>query len=35
VRLNFSGGGVSTTIGVRGANVNLGKRGAYLNVGIP
>ncbi len=35
VRLNFSGGGVSTTIGFRGASVNLGKRGAQLNVGIP
>jgi Protein of unknown function (DUF4236) len=35
VRLNFSGGGISTTIGVRGASVNLGKRGAHLNVGIP
>jgi hypothetical protein len=35
VRLNFSGGGVSTTIGVRGASINLGKRAAHLNVGIP
>jgi len=35
VRLNFSGGGVSTTIGVRGASVNLGKRGTHLNVAIP
>ena len=35
VRLNFSGGGISTTIGIRGASVNLGKRGAHLNVGVP
>lgn len=35
VRLNFSAGGISTTVGVRGASVTLGKRGAYLNVGIP
>lgn len=35
VRLNFSGGGISTTIGVRGASVNLGPRGTYLNLGVP
>ncbi|MEA2934325.1 MAG: hypothetical protein QOD74_971 [Variibacter sp.] len=35
VRLNFSGGGVSTTIGVPGANINIGKRDAHLNVGVP
>lgn len=35
VRLNFSGGGISTTIGVRGASVNIGPGGAYLNVGLP
>jgi hypothetical protein len=35
VRLNFSGGGISTTIGVRGASVTLGKRGTHLNVGLP
>src|SRR5262245_3762475 len=35
VRLSFSGGGISTTIGVPGASVSLGKRGAYLNAGIP
>jgi hypothetical protein len=35
VRLNFSRGGISTTIGVRGAGVTLGKKGAYVNLGIP
>jgi hypothetical protein len=36
VRLNFSGSGVSTTIGVRGASVTLGGRyGATANLGIP
>jgi Protein of unknown function (DUF4236)/Bacterial SH3 domain len=35
VRLNFSGGGISTTIGVRGASVTLGRSGAYVNVGLP
>lgn len=35
VRLNFSRGGISTTIGVRGASVTLGGRGAYVNLGIP
>jgi Protein of unknown function (DUF4236)/Bacterial SH3 domain len=35
VRLNFSGGGISTTIGVRGASVTLGRGGAYVNVGLP
>ena len=35
VRLNFSGSGISTTLGVRGASVNLGARGSYLNVGVP
>jgi hypothetical protein len=35
VRLNFSGGGISTTIGVQGASVTLGPRGAYANLGIP
>lgn len=35
VRLNFSGGGISTTIGVRGASVNIGPGGAYLNLGLP
>jgi hypothetical protein len=35
VRLNFSRGGISTTIGVRGASFTLGHRGAYVNLGIP
>src|SRR2546430_2653908 len=35
VRLNFSRGGISTRIGVRGASVTLGGRGAYVNLGIP
>lgn len=35
VRLNFSGGGISTTIGVRGASVNIGPGGANLNLGLP
>ncbi|MGY0778894.1 DUF4236 domain-containing protein [Azospirillum argentinense] len=35
VRLNFSGGGISTTIGVRGASVNIGPGGTYLNLGLP
>lgn len=35
IRMNFSGGGVSWTLGPRGASVGVGKRGAYLNTGIP
>lgn len=35
VRLNFSGGGISTTLGVRGASVNISGRGSYLTVGLP
>lgn len=35
VRLNFSFGGISTTIGVRGASITLGSGGAHLNLGIP
>src|SRR5262245_18807870 len=35
VRLNFSGSGISTTIGRRGASVTLGPRGSHLNLGIP
>ncbi len=35
VRLNFSRGGISTTIGVRGASVTLGGKGTYVNLGIP
>ncbi|MFC5359441.1 DUF4236 domain-containing protein, partial [Azospirillum himalayense] len=35
VRLNFSGGGISTTIGGRGASVNISPGGAHLNLGLP
>lgn len=35
VYLNFSSGGISTTIGLKGFSANLGKKGAYLNTGIP
>ncbi|UFN51664.1 DUF4236 domain-containing protein (plasmid) [Roseomonas sp. OT10] len=35
VRLNFSGGGLSVTLGVPGASVNLGPHGTALNLGIP
>jgi len=35
VHLNLSKSGISTSIGIRGANVTLGKSGAYLNTGIP
>ncbi|MES2848670.1 MAG: DUF4236 domain-containing protein [Bacteroidota bacterium] len=33
--LNFSGSGVSSTIGTKGASINFSKKGAYLNTGIP
>ncbi|MFD2969339.1 DUF4236 domain-containing protein [Sphingobacterium bambusae] len=35
VHLNFSRSGVSTSIGVRGANINVGSSGVHLNTGIP
>lgn len=35
VRMNFSGSGVSWTLGPRGASIGVGKRGARLNYGIP
>lgn len=35
VRMNFSGSGISWTLGPRGASIGVGKRGAYLNTGIP
>ena len=35
VRLNFSGGGLSVTLGVPGASVNVGQHGSILNLGIP
>lgn len=35
VHINLSNGGVSTTIGMPGANVSFGNKGAYLNTSIP
>lgn len=35
VRLNISKTGVSTSVGVRGANVTFGRRGTTSTVGIP
>ena len=35
VRVNFSGSGVSTSVGSRGTSVTIGKRGTYLNLGVP
>jgi hypothetical protein len=35
VRLNFSRGGLSTTIGRRGATMTFGRQGTHLNVGLP
>jgi hypothetical protein len=35
VHLNLSKGGVSTSIGPKGAKVTFGKNGTYLNKGIP
>ncbi|MDO8752804.1 MAG: DUF4236 domain-containing protein, partial [Anaerolineales bacterium] len=35
IRMNFSGSGVSWTLGPRGASIGVGKRGTYLNTGIP
>jgi len=33
--LNFSSAGVSSTLGVKGVNVNFSKKGTYLNTSIP
>jgi hypothetical protein len=33
--LNFSGSGVSATLGPKGANINFSKRGSYFNGSIP
>ena len=33
--LNFSSKGISTTVGIKGLNVNFNKTGRYLNLGIP
>jgi hypothetical protein len=35
IRMNFSGSGISWTVGPRGASVGIGKRGTYINSGIP
>ena len=35
VRLNFSRGGLSTTIGRRGATMTFGRQGTHINVGLP
>ena len=35
VHLNLSKSGISTSVGVRGANLTFGKSGTYLNTGIP
>ncbi len=35
IHLNLSNGGVSTSIGPKGAKVTFGKNGTYLNKGIP
>lgn len=35
IHLNLSKGGVSTSIGPKGAKVTFGKNGTYLNKGIP
>ena len=35
IRMNFSGSGVSSTLGPRGASIGIGKRGTFLTTGIP
>lgn len=35
LRMNFSGSGVSWTVGPRGASLGFGKNGVHLNTGIP
>jgi hypothetical protein len=35
LRMNFSGSGVSWTVGPRGASLGFGKNGIHLNTGIP
>ena len=35
VRINISKGGVSTSLGVKGATANLSKRGTRITTGIP
>lgn len=34
-KLNFTGKGISTTVGVPGASINFGKKGVFLNTSIP
>jgi hypothetical protein len=33
--LNFSGSGISATVGVPGLSVNMGRQGTFLNTGLP
>ncbi len=33
--MNFSGGGISWTLGPKGTSIGIGQRGTYLNTGIP
>lgn len=35
INLNLSKGGVSTSIGAKGAKITIGKNGTYLNTSIP
>ncbi len=35
IHLNFSKGGISTSIGPKGAKISISKKGTYLNTGIP
>ena len=35
IHLNLSKGGVSTSIGPKGAKITIGKNGTYLNTSIP
>ena len=35
IRMNFTGSGLSWTLGPRGASIGVGRRGAFLNTGIP
>lgn len=35
VHLNLSKGGISTSIGPKGAKISIGKNGVYLNTSIP
>lgn len=35
IHLNLSKSGITTSVGVRGANLTFGKSGTYLNTGIP